>query len=94
MLNVSTYDTLMLIGQLREIFHGYYKIVYFPDIAYHFCGSRRGVKTSNINAALLSRYKKSTKKQPGPLYRIKGHEMSALAATIYWWENPSHVETT
>ena len=86
-LNSSTYETLMFIGQLREIFYGYYKIVYFPDIAYHFCGSRRGVKSSNINAVLLSRYKKGIKKQPGPLYGVKGHEMSALAAAIYWWEN-------
>ena len=26
-------------------------------------------------------------------YFEKGHEMSALAAAIYWWENPSYVET-
>ena len=55
----------------------------------YFCGSRRRVKTSNINAVLLSRYKKGTKKQPGPLYGVKGHEMSALAAAIYWWEGTS-----
>ena len=93
-LNVSTFHTLMFIGRLQEIFYGYYKIVYFSDIAYYFCGSRRGVKTSNINAVLLSRYKKGTKKQPGPLYGVKGHEMSALAAAIYWWENTNYVETT
>ena len=42
-----------------------------------------------FRAVLLSRYKKGTKKQPGPLYGVKGHEMSALAAAIYWWEGVS-----
>ena len=29
---------------------------------------------------------------PGPLYGVKGHEMSALAAAIYWWESPTMVD--
>ena len=44
-INVSAFHTLMLIGRLQEIFYGYYKIVYFPDIAYYFCGSSRGLFT-------------------------------------------------
>ena len=86
-LNSATFQTLMFIGRLQEIFHESHEIVYFPDIAYHFCNARRGVKTSNINAVLRDRFKgKGTQKNPGILWGIKGHEWSALAVAIFWMD--------
>lgn len=84
-LNISTFETLKFIGRLQEIFWDRHTFVYFPDIAYHFCNSRRGVKTSNINAVLTARFGgKGTKKNPGKLYGIKEHEWSALAVAVYY----------
>jgi len=84
-LNRSTFDTLKFIGRIQEIFPDNHHLVYFPDIAYHFCNSRRGVNTPQINSVLRSRYgEKGTKKNPGILYGIKEHEWSALAVAIYY----------
>ena len=84
-LNRSTFETLKFIGRLQEIFAPYCQFVYFPDYALHFCNSRRGVKTSQINAVLTDRFGgKGTQKNPGPLYGIKEHMWSALAVAVYW----------
>jgi hypothetical protein len=84
-LNKSTFDTLKLIGRIQEIFPDKHSLVYFPDIAYHFCNSRRGVNTAQINKVLISRFgEKGTKKNPGILYGIKEHEWSALAVAVYY----------
>ena len=83
-LNSATFETLMFIGKLQEIFHENHKLVYFPDIAYHFCNARRGVKTSNINAVLRDRFLKGTKKEPGAIWGVTGHEWSALSVAIFY----------
>ncbi len=86
-LNRSTFDTLKMIGRLLEICDPYTALVEFPSIAYHFCNSRRGVKTSQINKVLEDKYGgKGTKKNPGPLYGIKEHEWSALSVALYYAE--------
>lgn len=86
-LNRSTFDTLKMIGRLQEILEPYSALVEYPSIAYHFCNSRRGVKTSQINKVLEDRYGgKGIKKAPGPLYGIKEHEWSALAVAVYYAE--------
>lgn len=83
--NRESFETLKFIGRLQEIFLNNHSLVYFPDIAYHFCNSRRGVKTSHINAVLTDRFGgKGTKKKPGLLWGIREHIWSALAVCIYW----------
>jgi len=84
-MNGESFDTLMFIGRLREIFADNHELVYFPDIAYHFCNSRRGIKSSHINAVLANRFGgKGTKKNKGKLFGIKEHVWSALACCILW----------
>jgi len=84
-MNGESFDTLMYIGRLQEIFEDNHELVYFPDIAYHFCNSRRGIKTSHINAVLTNRFGgKGTRKQPGVFYGIREHEWSALSAAIFY----------
>ncbi|MFA5379305.1 MAG: hypothetical protein WC455_26350 [Dehalococcoidia bacterium] len=86
-LNRSTFDTLKMIGRIQEIFDKNHACVFFPDIAYHFCNSRRGVNTAQINKVLVDRFGgKGTKKNPGPLYGIREHEWSALAVAVYYAE--------
>jgi len=86
-LNRSTFDTLKFIGRLQEICDPYCALVIFPDIAYHFCNSRRGVKTSNINRVLEDQIGgKGTKKAPGPLFGIKEHMWSALSVAVFYSE--------
>lgn len=91
-LNRSTFETLKFIGRLQEILHPHCHFVFFPDYALHFCNSRRGVKTSQINAVLTDRLGgKGTQKNPGPLYGIKEHMWSALAVAVYWADKYGHI---
>jgi len=84
-MNGESFDTLMFIGRLREIFADNHELVYFPDIAYHFCNSRRGIKTSHINAVLTNRFGgKGTRKQQGRLWGVKEHIWSALAVAVFY----------
>jgi hypothetical protein len=83
-LNKSTFETLKFIGRIQEIFPHNHALVIYPEIAVHFCNSRR-VKTSQINAVLMDRFGgKGTKKQPGVLFGIKEHEWSALSCCIHY----------
>lgn len=58
-------------------------------IKMHLCQSMRA-KDSNIRQALADRFGGSnawgTKRAPGPLYGVKGHEMAALAVAVTWLE--------
>jgi len=55
----------------------------------HLCHSARATD-ANIRQAILDRFGPSklaaigTKKQPGPLYGVKGHEYAALAVALTW----------
>jgi len=56
------------------------------DIKLHICGHARATD-SNIRQALIDRIGPiGTKKQPGPLYGLKGHEFSALAVAVTYWD--------
>jgi hypothetical protein len=84
-LNRETFNTLKFIGRIQQLCWPCHHLIVFPDVAYHFCNSRRGVKQSQINAVLTDRFGgKGTRKQPGILYGIKEHEWSALACAVYW----------
>lgn len=57
----------------------------------HLCHTARATD-SNIRQALIDRFGPGqdkaigTKKAPGPLYGVKGHEMSALAVAVVWYD--------
>lgn len=90
-MNRESFETLKYIGRLQEIFNKSHELVYFPDIAMHFCNSRSGVKTSNINAVLVDRFGgKGTAKRPGKLYGVKEHIWSALAVAVFFADMQQH----
>lgn len=60
-------------------------------IKLHLCQSPRATD-ANIRQAIIDRFGATkeiaigNKKQPGPLYGIKGHEFAALAVALTWWD--------
>ena len=67
--------------------------VFHKDIKLHFCGRFQGIKESNVKQAIMDRLGgnhfqlKGNKKNPGPLYGIKGHMWSALAVAMYSYDH-------
>jgi hypothetical protein len=55
----------------------------------HLCGTLQS-KDANVAAAVRDRFggaaSKGTKRAPGPLYGVKGHELQALAVAVTWLE--------
>lgn len=92
----STFETCVWIGRFIEAFYDPEKAhrVYRRDIKMHLCNTMRA-KDTNIRQAVLDKFPAigggktpqiGTKKQPGPLYGITGHAMSALALGITYFE--------
>jgi len=74
--------------------------IYRKDVKMHLCGTLRA-NDATIRRAILDMFPKTgggktpqigTKKQPGPLYRVKSHAWSALAVALTFlgmrWEFP------
>lgn len=64
--------------------------VYRKEVKIHLCGSMRA-KDANIRQAIIDRYGGKeraigTKKNPGPLYGVKGDEWSAIAVGLTYLE--------
>lgn len=61
----------------------------------HICHTARATD-ANIRQALIDRFGPGsdraigTKKNPGPLYTLKGHLWSALAVAITWWDREAN----
>lgn len=63
------------------------KLIYRKDVKLHLCGSPRA-KDANIRQALIDKLGPvGTKKQPGPLYGIKGDVWSAVAVAVTAWDS-------
>lgn len=86
----EVFDTCVWIGRFAEAWEargGKVRLVYRREVKLHLCQSARA-NDSNVRAALLDRFGPGkeiavgTKKQPGPLYGIKGDEWSALAVAL------------
>jgi hypothetical protein len=84
----STFETVEWIGRFREAF-GFELTtkIYRKDVKMFLCGSMRA-KDANIRQRILDIFPATgggktpqigTKKQPGPLYGVTSHAMSALA---------------
>jgi len=88
-------ETVFWAGRFLEIWAQRYFPVYKMtrrDIKIHLFGTTRGVNDAVVRQLLIDRYGPEkqvalgTKKNPGPLYGLNGHERDALALAIAWWE--------
>ena len=89
------FDTCVWIGRFCQAWGWQYtEYVYRKDVKLHLCNSMRA-KSSNIRQAILDKFPATgggktpqigTKKQPGPLYGVTSHAMSALAVGITYYE--------
>lgn len=85
----EVFETVAWIGRFQEAWEhrvGVFLRVYRRDVKLHVCGSV-AAKDGNVRQALLDLYggdkaAKGTKKNPGPLYGVSGHEWQALAVGI------------
>lgn len=92
----ETFETCIWIGRFVEAWFGRTgqagEILYRRQVKLHLCNSAQA-KDAHIRQVLLDRYGGKDaigrKKQPGPLYGIKGHLWSALAVAVTWMENHS-----
>lgn len=59
------------------------------EVKLHICGHARATD-ANIRQALIDRFGPiGTKKSPGPLYGLKGHEFAALAVAVTYYDQHS-----
>lgn len=89
----EVFETCVAIGRFQHCYeasrlpwHKRHDLVYRAQVKSHLCGSTRA-KDANVRQALISAFggkakAVGTKKQPGPLYGIKGDCWSALAVAI------------
>jgi hypothetical protein len=84
----EVFETCLWIGRFVEAFKGAeHRLIYRRDVKLFHCESVRATD-ANIRAALIDRYGPGkakaigTKKDPGPLYGLKGDEWSALAVAL------------
>lgn len=95
---VETYQTVLVIGRIQEFCRIYgfeCRLVTRIDVRLHICGASHA-GDSAVNRALLDRYGnwenggtgKGTKKNPGILYGVSKHAMSALAVALTALERP------
>lgn len=90
----STFTTCIWVGRLFQAWidsgGGKPELVFRSQVKLHFCRSMRA-KSANIRCVLLDRFggdktAVGTKKNPGPLYSVKGeggHKYSALAIALF-----------
>ncbi len=94
----TTFTTVLWIGKFMEAFKTAYlkesHKVYRKEVKIHLCNSMRA-KDKNIRQAIIDRYPPNgggktpqigTKNQPGGLYGVSSHAMSALAVALTYIE--------
>lgn len=85
----EVFQTVRWTGRLQERVEKAGMEVQFvkrSKVKMHLCGSARA-KDGNIRQALIDGIGRvGTKKDPGPLYGMKGHAFSALAVAVTWAE--------
>jgi len=80
----ETFDTAVWIGRFMEVFNTRERI-YRRVVKMHMCGTARA-KDSHIRLAILDRFPKGNKRDPGPTYGLKADCWQALALAITWWD--------
>lgn len=96
---VETFETCLWIGRFIQAFGAEYVFkIYRKDIKLCLCNSLRA-KDANVRRAILDLFPATgggktpqigTKKQPGPLYGVTSHAMSALAVGITFFEDTNN----
>lgn len=91
----STFETVLWIGRFIQHFgEENVTLVYRKDVKMHLCNSMRA-KDTNVRQAIIDKFEPTgggkrpqfgTKKQPGPLYGVTSHAMSALAVAVTYYE--------
>lgn len=89
----EVFETVRWIGRFQQAWHDpeAVRLVYRQQVKLHLCQTPRA-KDANVRQAVLDRFSPTgggkapqvgTKKQPGPLYGVSSHAISALAVAIY-----------
>lgn len=79
----EVFETCLWIGRFMERACRPVRLVYRKDVKMHLCQSMRA-KDANIRQSIIDRFGPiGTKREPGPLYGVKGHLWAALAVAIY-----------
>ena len=96
----STFETVRWIGRLQEAFNEPdTTLVYRKNVKMFLCNSMRA-KDANIRRAILDLFPATgggktpqigTKSQPGPLFGVTSHMMSALAVGLWYHYAPRNV---
>ena len=91
----STFETCLWIGRFIQVFGECFTTkIYRKEVKLCICNNLRA-NDANIRRAILDRFPANgggktpqvgTKKQPGPLYGVSSHAMSALAVGITFFE--------
>lgn len=86
----TTFETVFWSGRFFQAWGpGVSRRVTRREVKLHLCGQARA-KDANIRQALIDRFGPGkeqavgTKKAPGPLYGVKGHQWQALAVAVTW----------
>ncbi len=85
----EVFETVEWIGRFREAWEARGKVfvrVYRRQVKIHLCGSAKA-KDGNVRQALIDRYGGKaiaigSKRDPGPLYGVSGHEWQSLAVGV------------
>ncbi len=85
----EVFETVEWIGRFREAWEarvGVFVRVYRRQVKLHLCGSVKA-KDGNVRQSLIDRYggkpiAMGSKREPGPLYGVSGHEWQALAVGV------------
>lgn len=86
----EVFRTVWWSGRMYEVWSGPKHTLTRKTVKQHICHSTRATD-ANIRAAIYDLFGGKLRavgkaKTPGPLYGVKGHEMSALAVALTWAE--------
>src|SRR3990167_10268621 len=85
----ETFDTCRWVGRFEQAAgcqEGDGHLVTRKEIKLHLCDSLQA-NDSHVRQALIDRIgPPCSKKAPGPTFGIVGHEWSALACAVTWWD--------
>ncbi len=90
----TVFETVFWAGRFAQAWAdigGQFTQVGRREVKLHLCGSARA-KDTNVRQAILDRFGPGKEKAvglkatPGPLYGLKGHEYSALAVALTYWD--------
>ena len=84
----SVFETCKVIGRIQQACGDRVRLISRPEVKHELCHSPHA-NDANIREALIDLWGGKdaaigSKKNPGPLYGVKGHAWSALAVAVAW----------